>query len=146
MITEHLNAEEQRQGYTHRFRIFHTDLIEAVAATPQVISLFTPAAGQVCERVSTRLAVAFEDTADAANNSTTASVGDNAGATTFVNAQQVNVNGTEVYYVRSATAAKLYTAADDIDITLTPPAGKTLLALDKGELVVLAKIVDLNAL
>jgi hypothetical protein len=88
------------------------------------------------------LRVPFQNTSDAANDSTTVTVGDSASATLFTSAVQINLNGTEVG-VANATGnmPKAYNAADTFRVTFTPKTGTALSALNKGELRVYAHIV-----
>ena len=87
-------------------------------------------------RVFWYLRRAFENTADAAFNSDTISVGDDAGVATHLAAQEANINGTEIIYATGNTVV-LYTAASNLKVTVNSMAAKSLSNLNRGELLLL---------
>ena len=124
--------------------VTHADLTQGTAATAQVLPIFNAAANyQLVKLERTELLEAFEDTADAANNTTAVTVGDGASAARYLASQELNRNGTEVYIKAGTGTAFAYTADDTVDITFAAPAaGKTLLALNKGKLRLLFSVYD----
>jgi len=76
----------------------------------------------------------------------TRSIGDNAGVATWTAATESNVNGTEVLNVFSATAPKLYTAADKVAVNFIPKTGTSTAQVNKGELHVFFGILRVSQL
>lgn len=121
-------------GFTHLVILTHEDLTQATANTAQVIALLTVAAGDAVFRAATVLVTPFTDASDAAFNSTAITVGET-DADRFIVSQQLNSNGTEVFYgVHPSTTPFVFTAADTIDITFNSMAAKALVDIDAGEL------------
>lgn len=144
MITEYLNMEEMRQGFTHRFRIKPEDLTETAVTTAQTISLYTLGAAEVLRNAANVVKVELEDQSDAAFNSVTAALQDSGGSGNLIAAHETNANGTVVPHAITDGTPTLYTGADAIDLVLTPTTGKALANIDKGEIVVLAEISNLD--
>jgi hypothetical protein len=104
-------------------------------------------AGDIVAAIEDNVIVPFENTADAAFNTTTRSAGDTAtGVTAYYAATQANKNGTVVTKNYSNTAVGPYTAADGIRITFNSMAAKTLLSINKGELHVFFAILRVDQL
>jgi hypothetical protein len=127
------NERAEAPGYTHVAIITADDLTQATANTAQTITLLALKAGDQIMRVLWHLIRAFENTADAAFNSDTVSVGDTAAVTTHLAAAEANVNGTEIIY-RTGNTVVLYTAADILTVTFNSMAAKSLVNLNRGEL------------
>lgn len=129
-------------GATHRAIVKHTDLTETAAATAQAVTLTAVQAKMSVAVKRIELKQAFEATADAANNSTALTLGDVGSANRFVTSTELNKNGTEVFLSHGTGTTQLYTGAETVKATFTPGAGKTLAALDRGELWVYLRIVN----
>lgn len=127
------NERAETPTFTHVAIITADDLTQATANTLQTITLCALAAGDVVQRVMWYLRRAFENTADAAFNSDTVSVGDTAAVTTHLAAAEANINGTEIIW-RTGNTAVLYTAADVLTVTINSMAAKSLVNINRGEL------------
>jgi hypothetical protein len=133
------NERAETPGFTHVAIITADDLKQATANTAQTITLFALAAGDVVKRIGWYLRVPFQNTADAAFNTTTASVGDTAAVTTHLAAAETNLNGTEIIW-RTGVVNVLYTAADIFTITFNAMAAKSLVNLNRGELILFVSL------
>jgi len=135
MIVRPLTTNERAEtpGFTHVAVINADDLTQAVAATLQTITLCGLLAGDVLARFQWFLRTPFQNTADAAFNTTTVSVGDTASVATHLAAAEANLNGTEIIH-RIGVTSVLYTANDVLTITFNSQAAKTLLSINRGEL------------
>ncbi len=144
MILRPLATNEQagNDGMTHEAIVTADDLTTAAANTAQTIKLCDLVAGDIILRVATRLKTAFKVSSDAAFNTSTYSVGDNAGVATHIAATEVNANGTPVIEkISTATAGTPYTATDKIAVTFNAMAAKSLLSMNTGELHILFKLL-----
>lgn len=123
------------EGGTHEFLFDHTDLTEATAATGQTIDIFgATGLKQMVEVVRLELIEPFQDTADAANNTTTFAAGVAGDTAALLAATQGNLNGTEVYIKAGTGTKSVYSADTTVILTVgAPAAGKTLAALNKGK-------------
>lgn len=130
------NERAESSGFTHVGVVTSDDLTQTVVTTAQLIEFCKLVAGDQVLRVKAFLKLPFQCTTDAADNATTASVGDNAAVTTHLAAAVVNVNGTEIIW-RAGNTAVLYTATDKLTVNFVPTTGKALSALNRGELHVL---------
>ena len=130
------NERAENLGFTHVAIITADDLTQATANTLQTITIIALAAGDVIRKVLWYLRVPFQNTADAAFNSDTISVGDTAAVTTHLAAAEANLNGTEIIW-RIGSTAVLYTAADGLTITINSMAAKSLVNINRGELFLL---------
>lgn len=147
MTLEPLGIEEMAAtgGATHKATITHEDLTDTDAA--QTLNLATLAAEMNARCLYSILKVPFEDKDDAALASVTFTIDDTAsGAAGLMASAECCVHGTEIG-VKTGVAAPTswttgYTAADTITATVACTAGKTLAALDKGELWVYLQIGD----
>jgi hypothetical protein len=128
-----LNEEAMAPGFSHIGIITTEDLTQATVAAAQTITLAPINAGDVVLRVFWRLRAPFQQTTDATFNSDTISVGDSASITTYLTAAEANLNGAYVTYRFSGTAV-LYTANDNILVTVNSMAAKALVNLNRGEL------------
>jgi hypothetical protein len=119
-------------GYTHKAIVTHTDLTETTANTAQSITLLTLAAGDVVHSGAYKLVTPFQDTADAAFNTT--AVTTNAAGSALISATETNVNGTEVFYkAHTATAPLAATSASTVAASFAAMSAKSLSALNAGE-------------
>jgi hypothetical protein len=119
-------------GYTHKAIVDHVDLTETTANTAQSITLLTLAAGDVVRAGAYKLVTAFQDTADAAFNTT--AVTTNAAGSALISATETNVNGTEVFYkAHTATAPLTATSASTVAASFAAMSAKSLSALNAGE-------------
>ena len=133
MKTYELPAETKAAtGYTHKAIVTHADLTETTANTAQSITLATLAAGDVVHSGAYKLVTAFQDTADAAFNTT--AVTTNAAGSALISATETNVNGTEVFYkAHTATAPLTATSASTVAASFAAMSAKSLSALHAGE-------------
>lgn len=146
MYFEPLASEERLGGgYTHRATLKYSDLTQSTANTAQAIALFTLKTGQVVLRAATRLVTSFENTADNAHNTTTLIVGDAGDDDRCIASQELNENGSEVFYKVNPTTIP-YAATTDtvVNATIGSMTGKSLTSLNKGEVHILFEIADLK--
>jgi len=138
MIFRSLSTNERAEapGYTHLCEVTADDLTQATVATAQTITVSTFNAGDQMIRVFWYLKKSFQNTADAAFNTTTVSVGDTALVTTHLAAAETNTNGSFVTY-RTGNTLVLYTAADILTVTFNAMAAKALSSINRGDLVLL---------
>lgn len=141
-----LLPEQNFGGFTHLVKIDHTDLTQASTATAQTIEAIAVKRGDVVHRVASRLITPFQDTGDAANNTTAIEVGDGGDTDRFLTSTELNVNGTEIFTKGGTGTQQGYNSADTIDVLfLAPTTGKTLLALNAGEVHIYLEISSLPA-
>lgn len=133
------NERAETPGFTHIGIITADDLTQATANTLQTLTLATIAAGDQIQRVKWYLRVPFQNTADAAFNSDTISVGDTAAVTTHLSAAEANLNGTEIIW-RTGNTTVGYTAADVLTVTINSMAAKSLVDINRGELILLISL------
>lgn len=131
--------ERAASGMTHRLEFDASDIPAAVATNTAYVFNTAPLpilkAGMVVKRIHLYLSIPFKDSADAAFNSTTISIGDAGSATRWVSAVQINENGTEVITTFPGAAENtIYTANSQISLTLNSMAAKTLSNLNTGKL------------
>ena len=133
MLVYELPAETKAAtGYTHKAIVDHVDLTETTANTAQSITLLTLAAGDVVRSAAYKLVTPFQDTADAAFNTT--AVTTNAAGSALISATETNVNGTEVFYkAHTATAPLIATSASTVAASFAAMSAKSLSALNAGE-------------
>jgi CTP:molybdopterin cytidylyltransferase MocA len=133
MFAYELPAETKAAtGYTHKAIVDHTDLTEATANTAQSITLLALAAGDVVRSGAYKLVTPFQDTTDAAFNTT--AVTTNAAGSALISATETNVNGTEVFYkAHTATAPLTATSASTVAASFAAMSAKSLSALNAGE-------------
>jgi hypothetical protein len=143
-----LNEEETfgYGDYTHAFVIDaqNGDVTMATANTEQVFTVFAVKDQDQIIKVGAVLTEAFQNTADAAYNTTTCRVGDAGDDDNFITAFQMNKNGTVVTaaYSTGDELPKTYTTAtaQNILVTLGAQSGKSLNSLNKGRVVILFKL------
>ncbi len=141
-----LSIQEAFGGFNHVIELTHADLTSTVTAgTPtQTIQAIALKAGDVIRDVAFGLQTAFQDTADAAYNSLSFTVGDDGSANRFLTATETNLNGTEITYkAGTQTAGYAYLVADTLDVIFTSTLGKALSALNVGKLYIWVNLVRL---
>jgi hypothetical protein len=133
-------------GYTHIFTVTAGDLTLATVTTTQTLEHGPIPKGSKIQ-VELRNTIPFQNTADNTNNTTGVSVGDGVGVATVLANKEVNLNGSEIVDPQEGTlSAAVYTADDILKTTWTPKSGTALLALNKGQIDVLVRIVNPNPL
>lgn len=121
----------------------HADLTQAALATAQTIALFPVAAKMTVELKRSILDVPFADTTDAANNTNGVIVGDSGSTNRFLTTTELNLNGTYVPVKNGTGTANVYAATTTVDaVFAAPAAGKTLVALNQGQIRLLFTVVD----
>jgi hypothetical protein len=133
------NERAETPGFTHVAIVTADDLTTTTANTVQTITLCTLQAGDQVQRVKWYLKTAFQDTASAGNDATTASVGDSAAVTTFLAAGETNLNGTELIW-RTFNTTTAYTAGDFLTVSFTPKTATAVSVLNRGELLLFFSI------
>jgi len=119
-------------GYTHKAIITHTDLTETASNTAQSLTLLTLVAGDVVRSGAYKLVTPFQDTSDAAFNTTAVTV--NGAGSALISATETNVNGTEVFYkAHTATAPLTATGSSTVAASFASMSAKNLAALNAGE-------------
>lgn len=143
--------EKASQTFTHLLSFAFGDIPAGIAVNTALVlntvALGMPAipAGTIIKRVLLHLTTAFKDASDAAFNSTTVSLGDSGSATRFLNAVQINENGTEVINTTpGATEDYVYTAADQLVLTINSMAAKSISDLDVGRFYIELEIYEPN--
>lgn len=147
---------EVGRGWTHVVRLTFQDFVDNPSAADNDTLTFAIAdipAYSIVEMAAVRLVTAFDDSGG--GSSLTCAVGDEDDADGYVTAQQLHVDGTEVFltantgaYLNDSTTAntingKTYTAAKTLEAIFTPSSYK-LDECTQGEVVLLARIVDTN--
>lgn len=135
---------EQFGGYTDLIEITHEDLTEATANTAQLIQALSLKAGDVVERVTTKLKTPFKDASDAAYNTTTCIVGDGGDDDRYLVSQELNENGTEILYKAGTGTRLAYTVDDTLDVIFGSMSAKSLSDIDTGKIHIYAEIVRLG--
>ena len=148
MLTKPLALHElaAHRGMTHMSIVTADDLTQTTVNTAQSIKLCDLVAGDIIGAIEDNVVVPFENTADAAFNTTTRSLGDNAGVATHAAAAEANKNGTVVVKKFSNTAVGPYTAADQVRVTFNAMAAKALSSINKGELHIFFSILRVDQL
>lgn len=143
MIIQPLLQEQTfaQGGATHVAIVYHPDLTDAVAGEAQVINLAAVVAKINMQLVHAKLVTPFSASADPANNSTAVIVGDSNSTNRYLTTMELNA-AAPVYEQLGVAANRTYTAADNVTATFTPAGGKTLLALDAGEVHFYLKQID----
>lgn len=158
------NDEKAYWGASHRAIIKYTDVVAIATAsglaanTSLTIGLVaipagTAAAalgqatgvGMLVEGSFARLVTPFANAANALQNTTTFTVGDNESATQYLASMETNYNGAYVAMKlgTSTGSTKLYTAADVLQAVIgAPGAGLNLANLTQGELHMFFRVRD----
>lgn len=131
-------------GATHLIEVTAEDLTETTADTPQTIAVALPA-GTLAGVSAIKTVELFEDTEDAAFNNVAVTIGDAGSATRYLSSTQVNANaGTPIRYKGGAELAHAYNVAGELRIAFASMAAKSLADLNKGRLLVYARLTDLK--
>ena len=117
--------------------ITHADLTEATANTAQTVALITLPKRHAIVAVQAILVTAFKNSADAAFNTTTVSVGDTGDVDRNLTAIETNENGTEIplkYELTSTNGVVSQTADTTVNARFSAMAAKSLVDLDTGSI------------
>jgi hypothetical protein len=125
------NERAETPGFTHVAIILAADLTQATAAAAQTFDLCGLKAGDIIYKVAGVPVVPFQNSADAAFNTNTVSVGDTGGVATLMVAAEANENGTEV--TGMGNTAVLYATANTLRATVNSMAAKSLVNINRGE-------------
>jgi hypothetical protein len=129
-------------NFTHMAVLTANDLTETAANTAQTFTVAIPTEALML-KAEVRLKTAFKDASDAALNTTTLSLGDTSTATRYVNAAELNENGTEITApVFTNTAIGPYAASQNMIATVGSMAAKSLVNVDVGEVHILVQLVQ----
>jgi len=139
------SVNEAPRGYNYRFVIDHTDLTESTDNTAQDITLVTLPANSVVRGTAVYLKTPFELVGTTAYNSNTLSIGDSGSATRYVNAQQINVNGSEVL-ANATNTTNAYVAATAVVARFASMASYDLAELNAGEVHIFLNVAQLDTL
>jgi len=126
------NERAETPGFTHVARITADDLTQATAAAAQTIDLCTLNKNDIILRAAGYIRVPFENTLDAAFNTSTVSIGDTGGVAALAAAGEANKNAATPVNTLGSTA-KIYTAADTLRVTVNSMSGKSLVNINRGE-------------
>lgn len=145
LITRISTAEGAgHNGANFLAQILHSDFTETTVATAQAKTVISAIVGGTDTDVvlkDAKLAVPFQDTTDADNNSTLVTVDDSTNLARFLASTEMNVNGTEKTHP-TPTTSHVTAGATSVTVTATPPSGKNLAALNKGELLLWFYVSD----
>lgn len=138
-------TEEERisKGADLGVEVTHEDLTETTANTAQVLTPFTVKAlvqSVLCACIE--LKEAFEDTADAAFNTTAVIAGDAGDDDRYLTSTELNKNGTEVYLKVGTGTTNVPTADLPVTLTFAAMALKALASLNKGRAIFYFRIRD----
>jgi hypothetical protein len=139
------SVNEAPRGYNYRFVIDHPDLTQSADNTAQDITLITLPANSVVKATATYLKTPFELVGTTAYNSNTISIGDSGSATRFVNAQQINRNGTEVL-ANATNTTFAYETATAVVARFASMASYDLAELNAGEIHIFLEVQQLDSL
>ena len=139
------SLHESPRGYNYRFVIDHPDLTQGTDNTTQDITLITLPANSVVKATATWLKTPFELIGTTAYNSNTISIGDSGSATRFVNAQQINRNGTEVL-ANATNTTFAYEAPTAVVARFASMASYDLLELNAGEIHIFLEVQQLDTI
>jgi hypothetical protein len=133
MIVRPLTTNERAEtpGFTHVAILIAADLTNPTAAAAQTFDLFGLKAGDIVLRVAGVPVVPFQNSADAAFNSNTVSVGDVGGVATLMTAAEANENGTEV--TGFGNTPVIYATTNTLRVTVNSMAAKSLININRGE-------------
>lgn len=138
-------SEEQAGQFTHVVELTHEDLTESTANTAQTIEILDVEAGHAVINAATRLVTPFEDSSDAAFNTTALTVGDGTDPDQFITSQELNENGTEVDYALMVSGgAQAFQVADTVDAVFGSMSAKSLSNIDTGKVLIYLQVVDLK--
>lgn len=136
-----VNESSLNAGMTHIASVNANDLTNTTNAAATTLTLCTLKAGDIMIKIAWRAKTFFKNSADAAFNTTTMSVGNIAtGVAAHIAAIELNENGTEVRQGFVNTAV-MYAAADSLTVTFNSMAAKNLNSLNVGEVEILFEIL-----
>lgn len=140
-----LSNQGRTTGFTHRLRVTHKDLTETAANTAQALVFYQGKKGTVVQRAAFVLREPFEDTEDAAFDSTQLQVGDGDSATQLFSSQQLNENGTTVHAGSSNSGVAYREGGSDsaLQVNFLSMSAKSLADLNRGEVDIFLSIVEL---
>lgn len=123
--------------------VTYKDFAAGIVNTPLVINLFTSLGKyQAIQLSHTELLENFQDTTDAAQVSTSITVGDAGNAARHLAATELNANGAFVP-LAVGTGTNYVPAANTVcTLTVTPTAAKNVANLNKGKVLLYFKVVD----
>lgn len=134
ILTPLTNEESAANNGANWRAVVTADMLTmATANTKQTLKLMDLLTGDIVAAIWWRLKTNFQNSADAAFNSDTLSVGDGSSDTQFIAAKEVNANGTVISEGFSNTAVGPYTAAGVINAVFNSMAAKSLSSINKGE-------------
>jgi hypothetical protein len=149
MRTWALTTNERAEcGHTHLVEITADDLTSTVTANAQTfVTDILMGVGTFIERVTEYLVTPFQNTLDAALNSTTMSVGDSIGSvsTILTPAVELNQNGTFVSnktMVPTGTPFTGFTSPTYLTVTIGSMAGKNLASVNRGVVLVALRMFN----
>jgi hypothetical protein len=137
-------------GYTHRLDFDVTDIPAGIANNTAYTwsTGFLPLLGALglnlsgtdrMQKVQAHTSIPFANSADTGLNTTTLSVGDNSSTTRYINAVELNKNGSTTYDTYYTTGFE-YTSLAQLQFTLGSMASKSLSSLNQGKFYVLFEI------
>lgn len=128
------NEEAAQRGANLVVELNHMDLRDQTSTGSAVLPLFPVVAPfQSIELVTSEVVRPFKDTSDAAFSSTAIEVGDDGDTDRLLASQEVNENGAEVVQKAGTGTKYVPTAANTVDMKITPTAGKVVGDIDQGE-------------
>jgi hypothetical protein len=141
MLVRPLTTNERAEvgGFTHIGIVTADDLTQTTAAAAQTFNLMPIAKGDVILRAMGIPVVPFQNTSDPAFNSDTVSLGDGGSATRYLAATEANANG--AFAPSLGSTAFLYSANDNLVLTVNSMAAKSLVNINRGEYWVLFTFV-----
>jgi hypothetical protein len=136
----------QEGNFTHFSALTADDLTMATVATVQDIALGTVPKGFIINKAMCRLIRPFENTADAAYNTTTIVVGDAGSINRYITSSQLNKNGAFITVPTFNNTAFQVTADTPIIAEFGSMAAKALSSINKGEVHIYLQIIDTKIL
>src|SRR5581483_7801940 len=133
MLVRPLTTNERAEfhGFTHLAIVTADDLTQATANTAQTFTLMPVLKGDVILRAMGIPVVPFQNTSDSGFNSDTVSLGDGGSATRYYAATEANANG--AYAPVLGNTPFLYTANDNLVLTVNSMAAKSLVNINRCE-------------
>src|SRR2546430_9063611 len=129
--------ERAGHDFTHIFAFGPTNTnnfaTQTTAGDGVIFNLFTAVAGTVMVKWALVCDPALQNSADAAFNTNAVSFGDAGSATRFLNAVQVNANGTPTTYTYGNTAY-VFTADSLLSVLIAGQAAKKMSDLNTGKI------------
>lgn len=139
-----INNEAAYSGYTHRLDFSYKDIPSGIANNTSKLFNVAPLPvipnHSIIYNALLILVTPFANTADTAFNSDTISLGDVGSATRFFSAVEVNLNGSYVNESFASAKNTVYTAADQLSITLNSMTAKSISNLNQGQIICLFRM------